>query len=627
MKSSALISVVFLLFFPKVVFTQNQKMIDSLIKVYDSLPDSYEKVMTSARLYYQEVYTNPQKGEKHARNSISISKNIDYPSGVTVGNYHLGVYFYLIHQLDSAKFYYNKTLDLAKASEDRVMISKSYSELAQIAQDEGNFDKALDLRDFANEEFKKANDYLNYGIGIGSKAIIYNDKGDFKTAVEQSLLALRILDTIDREPYRKADINSQIGDIEARRHNLLQAIQYYQDALKIYTETNDNIYISNTHIKIGESYQSLGKLDKAKEHIELGLHIAIKYNIKDNIMNSYAGLGELLAQDGDYEKAQDYLKKSLKLSVENEFSTNHISILNTMGFILTKKGDGKKALEFLENAIQKADSMGAKNELKNAYQQRADTYELLKDYKNSLSDTKQYIQLSDSLDNVAKSKQIEELKITYETEKKEAAIALQKEEIKNLNQQVEISNLRKTLYAGGMISFIAVSGLLFFGFRQRIKKNKIAREKQEEIYKREIEFKKKELTSQTLHLVQKNSFIQELKENLERIKNSPELFKVEFRRLVLLLKKESAEDKDWEVFKSYFADVHNNFDHKLKSIYDQISEKEIRLASFLRMNLTTKEIATMLNVLPDSVLKSKYRLKKKLNLDKETDLYQFLNTL
>ena len=95
----------------------------------------------------------------------------------------------------------------------------------------------------------------------------------------------------------------------------------------------------------------------------------------------------------------------------------------------------------------------------------------------------------------------------------------------------------------------------------------------------------------------------------------------------MLLKKESAEDKDWEVFKSYFSEVHNNFDNKLKTIYKDITEKEIRLASFLRMNLSTKEIASMLNVLPDSVLKSKYRLKKKLNLDKAIDLNQFLNKL
>ena len=160
-----------------------------------------------------------------------------------------------------------------------------------------------------------------------------------------------------------------------------------------------------------------------------------------------------------------------------------------------------------------------------------------------------------------------------------------------------------------------------------MKKNRIAREKQEEIYRQEIAHKKKELASQTLHLVQKNTFIQELKENLENIKSSPEKFKTEFRRIVMLLRKENASDKDWEVFKTYFAEVHNDFDQKLKTLYPDISEKEIRLAAFLRMNLTTKEIAATLNVLPDSILKSKYRLKKKLRLDKDTDLNDFLNSL
>jgi len=65
----------------------------------------------------------------------------------------------------------------------------------------------------------------------------------------------------------------------------------------------------------------------------------------------------------------------------------------------------------------------------------------------------------------------------------------------------------------------------------------------------------------------------------------------------------------------------------LRTLFADISEKEIRLAAFLRMNLTTKEIAATLNVLPESVLKSKYRLKKKLHLDKETDLANFLKTL
>ena len=214
----------------------------------------------------------------------------------------------------------------------------------------------------------------------------------------------------------------------------------------------------------------------------------------------------------------------------------------------------------------------------------------------------------------------------HKTEQKEAELVLQEEEIKTLNVQAKNDKLTKTLFGIGMLSFLAIAGLIYFGFKQRIKKNKIEQEKQKAILKQKLEFKKKELTSQTLHLVQKNTFIQELKENLERIKKSPELFKVEFRRLVLLLKKESAEDKDWEVFKSYFSEVHNNFDDKIKSLAKNITEKEIRLASFLRMNLSTKEIASMFNVLPESVLKSKYRLKKKLGLAKEQDLNNYLNT-
>ena len=285
------------------------------------------------------------------------------------------------------------------------------------------------------------------------------------------------------------------------------------------------------------------------------------------------------------------------------------------------------ALFYLNRAITLSDSVGQANELKNALEFRSKSYALWGMEKNALEDLLKMNILKDSIFNTHKSLQIEQLQTIYETEKKEAAIALQQEEINTLNQKAKVDTLTKGLYAGGMLTFVAVSGLLFFGFRQRMKKNRIAREKQEAIYQQEIAHKQKELASQTLHLVQKNTFIQELMENLENIKNSPEKFKMEFRRIVMLLKKENASDKDWEVFKAYFADVHNDFDQKLKTIYPDISEKEIRLAAFLRMNLTTKEIAATLNVLPDSILKSKYRLKKKLGLEKNTDLSQFLNSL
>jgi len=306
---------------------------------------------------------------------------------------------------------------------------------------------------------------------------------------------------------------------------------------------------------------------------------------------------------------------------------NKSNYLAELGHAYTLKGDFSHGFDNLNKAITLADSIKVGNELQKGLLYRALAYEKNGQLENALRDLRRSQQLKDSIFSLERAKQIDELQTIYETEKKEYAIALQEEEINTLNEKAKVDKLTKGLYAGGMFTFLTVSGLLFFSFRQRIKKNRIAREKQEEIYKQEIEHKKKELTSQTLHLVQKNTFIQELMENLENIKKSPELFKTEFRRIVMLLKKENASDKDWEVFKTYFADVHNDFDQKLKTLYADISEKEIRLAAFLRMNLTTKEIAATLNVLPDSILKSKYRLKKKLELDKKTDLTTFLNTL
>ncbi len=328
-----------------------------------------------------------------------------------------------------------------------------------------------------------------------------------------------------------------------------------------------------------------------------------------------------------FEEAEDLFDQSLAMANEQNLKIKIIEGLNHKGEVNLKKENYKKAISYFNRSIMLADSIGAKDQLKTAFGLRAESHSGLRDFKLAFNDYQNLISINDSIFNEKKQQQIEELKTIYETEKKEAEIALQEEEIKTLNEKAKVDSLTKGLYAGGMGSALALSGLLVFGFRQRIKKNRIAREKQEEIYRREIEHKKKELASQTLHLVQKNTFIQELMDNLQNIKNDPERFKLEFRRIVMLLKKENASDKDWEVFKTYFAEVHNDFDQKLKTITGDISEKEIRLAAFLRMNLTTKEIAATMNVLPDSILKSKYRLKKKLGLNKDTDLGDFLNSL
>ncbi|WP_036385128.1 tetratricopeptide repeat protein [Muricauda sp. MAR_2010_75] len=614
-----------LLVFPILGLCQNK--IDSLSTLYNQSKAIDKKVDVLKQIFNIQLYVEPVKAKQVISELLEISRKENYTKGVATANYGLGSYHFITQAYDSATYYYRKALAISKENDLPDNLVGALSGLASVKASVGDYYGAIKLNDSLLPLFRANGDYLNYGVALGNTALYYNNMGQYDRAMEGYIAALAVLDTIAEEPFRRADILRGVGRINYDQENYETALDYFDQALSVYRQTEDNLYQSYTLNNMGNTYSSMGETEAAIEHYQKSLVISKAFNYEDNTANVLANLGSTYRDMGKYDLALEHLLKALEISKTGNSMDNVASQLGEIGKTYVDRNEISKGISYLNESIVLADSVNAKNYELWALAYRAEAHKKNNDYKLAFEDQKRYQALNDSLFNADKTKQIEQLRTLYETEQKEAEIALQEEEINTLNAQAKVDQLTKGLYAGGMASALALSGLLVFGFRQRMKKNRMAREKQEEIYKQEIEHKKKELASQTLHLVQKNTFIQELMENLESIKNSPEKFKMEFRRIVMLLKKENASDKDWEVFKTYFAEVHNDFDQKLKTLYSDISEKEIRLAAFLRMNLTTKEIAATLNVLPDSILKSKYRLKKKLGLDKETDLTTFLNTL
>nr|WP_299173429.1 tetratricopeptide repeat protein [uncultured Allomuricauda sp.] len=621
------LSLTIVCFYHNMGYSQNNKLLDSLLKVHDTISEGMPKIKNLEELYYAEIYNTPEKAKEYAFKAFTLSSKLGKEESEGVALYHIGTYYKVTAANDSALYWYERSLDKWNKLKNQQRKSTTLAAIALIEQLKSNYHKAIKLYDSViviNNEIKHS---LNLANAIRTRATIFIDKGNYKIALEETLKSMRMFDTIQEEPWQDADTKKQLGYIEYLQGNHENATAYYLDALDMYNDLGDKVWQCRTYCDMGKSYLATENLEKAEKCFNKSLELAKELNILDMEINSLLQLGILSKKRSDYAKAYDLLHQSLQKNFNFNSKLNESTIRNEIGNVLSFKGDYTFSMYHLNTALGIADSLGALDQQKNAYKYRAHTNEAFGRSANALMDERKFQKINDSIFNLTKSQQIEELKTIYETEKKEAEIALQEEEINTLNEKAKVDKLTKGLYAGGMASALALFGLSVFGYRQRIKKNRIAREKQEEIYKQEIEHKKKELTSQTLHLVQKNTFIQELKENLENLKNSPEKFKVEFRRIVMLLKKQNASDKDWEVFKSYFSEVHNDFDQKLKTLYPDISEKEIRLAAFLRMNLTTKEIAATLNVLPDSILKSKYRLKKKLELDRETDLSSFLNTL
>jgi len=142
----------------------------------------------------------------------------------------------------------------------------------------------------------------------------------------------------------------------------------------------------------------------------------------------------------------------------------------------------------------------------------------------------------------------------------------------------------------------------------------------------EINFKNTELASSAMHLVQKSELITSMKTDLNQIMKEVKNHDAagELKKLVKTLSEDDKMDKDWENFAQHFDKVHNNFVEKLKEKHPKVSGNEIKLCAYLRMNLSTKEIAQLMNISVRGVEISRYRLRKKLDLKTEENLFKYL---
>ncbi len=136
----------------------------------------------------------------------------------------------------------------------------------------------------------------------------------------------------------------------------------------------------------------------------------------------------------------------------------------------------------------------------------------------------------------------------------------------------------------------------------------------------------KELANQTMDLIRKNKFLVKIKEDLEKLKksSSDELLKDKIASLITKIDKDIDHKKQWEVFETAFDEVHEDFLSRLKEQYPNLTPKELKLCAYLRMNISTKEIAPLMNISVRGVEICRYRVRKKLNIDRDQNLTRMI---
>ncbi|WP_460471061.1 helix-turn-helix and ligand-binding sensor domain-containing protein [Emticicia fontis] len=197
----------------------------------------------------------------------------------------------------------------------------------------------------------------------------------------------------------------------------------------------------------------------------------------------------------------------------------------------------------------------------------------------------------------------------------------------------------KALY---LIFFMGISYYLYKLHLKRLKEQnqKLVQEKEEELKRQQekskqeiitlrneqleqdIIRKSEELANSTMQLIKKNELLQQLKAESQELEEHSKAGSL--NHIIKLIDNNISSGHDWQVFEQNFNRVHEEFFKKLLERYPDLSPGDLRLSAYLRMNLSSKEIAQLLNITYRSVELKRYRLRKKLNLETEENLVEWL---
>jgi DNA-binding CsgD family transcriptional regulator len=142
----------------------------------------------------------------------------------------------------------------------------------------------------------------------------------------------------------------------------------------------------------------------------------------------------------------------------------------------------------------------------------------------------------------------------------------------------------------------------------------------------EMIHKEKELANSTMLIIQKNEILTKLKNDLNKIKGtvSDEPLKNELNSTIKRIGKEIDNEKQWQVFNTHVEQVHESLFKKLIEKYPDLTPRELSLCAYLRMNISSKEIATLMNISTRGVEISRYRIRRKLGLGRDENLTDFM---
>jgi DNA-binding CsgD family transcriptional regulator len=404
-----------------------------------------------------------------------------------------------------------------------------------------------------------------------------------------------------------ANIYTQFGLIKMYLEEDDKARDYFHRANNLYYERKDSIGIAANLHNLAILLNRVGKLDSAEQ---LFLQAA-KINQKIGQYHFYArnlrGLTEISHKKGDLIKSDFYYMKSLKLSRD----------IKDFGFIQSLYDwKGRNFLEanridsaiYYGNEILKLNAMGIISySERDAYYILQQAHSLKGNYKSAFSYSQKLQRFNDSVAKFQHSREIDMLELKLKADNE---IKLNELRYENRSLQMTIMLIALSLGLLLLASFVYV--LIRRAKKRQYENQKILKVKDD--LELELKVKNRELTSKVMNLIEINNTLDQVLGRIDDQKDNFVKSNSEFFSPLVKEVRKHRNNNIWNAFEQEFVMVHPDFMKQLLKLHPDLTPKERRLCSLLRMNLSTKEISQILNLEVRSVEMARTRLRKKLNI-------------
>jgi tetratricopeptide (TPR) repeat protein len=571
----------------------------------------------------------------------------------------------LSHQIrrsnsDSAITYAREALDVSQRLENQFLKAESHRRIGRLLSVSGKIPEALEHLLQAKEIFEQTGALQKEALVLKNLGALYKYQSDYKRALGYYYGALNLNEQLN---YRSdlPDILMNIAVINERMNQPENSLEFYKRALIISEEMESASDIAITATSMGDLYASMGKTDQALKAMEKALEasenlpgahakatilmrissvyndknsyqqaleannkaLALARSMPDNVLESLAlkNIASVYEKQGDYSKANDYLLQTVPLLKETKSQQLIIENRNRIARNYIELDDYEASTEYGEQAYESAVKARVFDLGVESLQILSVVYQRTDQYQKAVTTQKRLTAFKDSIYKKEQARQIADMQTRYETKQKEQEITL-------LQKEKEKAQLIRNAFIAGLLLIFIIGFLIYNRQRLKIKKNRTDLENRrlkEQQLKQDVASKNKQLTTHSLNLVQKNEVMKELKENIRDIREAPDAkVQKKLQSIEHLVDYSFNLDEDWEEFKLYFEEVHTGFFETLKQQYPDLTPNELRLSALVKLNLTSKEIATIIGISPDSVKTARYRLRKKLDMETEENLTEFM---